>query len=133
MARKKAKRTRATKPVAPIHKHTRLKCQIRLAAAKVGIRVQAIAAPDTPPFVGVKILPGEGDPDRVVTLKGGAHAETVLDLKPDEDFRVEVSYGPGKKNSVQVDYHRRRPFGFKAVVASNQAKVDLIGSVPRIR
>lgn len=134
MVKKKAtKKARTSKPANVIPKHSRLKCQVRLAAARTGFRVQVIAAPDTPAFQGVRIWPENQSPERTVTLKGGTHAETILELKRDEDFWVEVSYGPGKKNSVQIKYEHRRPFGFKAVMVSNQAKVDLIGSVPRIR
>lgn len=134
MVKKKAtKKARTAKPANVIPKHYPLKCQIRLAAARRGFRIQVIAAPDTPAFHGVKIWPDDGSPERTISLPGGTQAETVLELQREENFWVEVSYGPGKKNSVQVKYEHRRPFGFKAVTVSNPAKVELIGSVPRIR
>lgn len=113
--------------------HTLLKCQVRLAAARGGVRIQVTAAPDTPEFTGVKIWPEEGEPARTVTLKGGDSATTSLDLSPTENFSLEISYGPGKKESVQIRYERKKPFGYKAAKVINPLKVELIGSVPRIR
>lgn len=114
-------------------KHSILKCQIRLAVAKAGVRVQVTAGPETPHFAGVKIWPEPHDAERELTIKGGSSAMTNFQIDPDEDFWVEISYGPGKKSTVQVKYERKKPFGYKAAKVSNPAKVDLGGSVPRIR
>jgi hypothetical protein len=123
----------ARKTANKVLKHTVLKCQVRLAAARKGVRVQITAAPDTPGFAGVKIWPEQGDADRTITLKGGVSAVTSFELAPTEDFWVEISYGTGKKEGVQIKYKRKTPFGYKAAKVINPAKVDLIGSVPRIR
>lgn len=114
-------------------KHSILKCQIRLAAAKSGVRVRVTAAPETPVFSAVKVWPDPADQEREVTMKGGLSAETSFQVEPEEDFWLEVAYGGGKKSAVQIKYEHRRPFGYKAVTISNPAKVDLGGSVPRIR
>jgi hypothetical protein len=115
------------------HKMSLLKCQIRLAAAKSGVRVQVTAGPESPPFEGVKIWPESGPEDRTITLEGKGSVTTVLELDPDENFWVQISYGPGKKEQVQVHYERKKPFGYKAAQVTNPIKVDLGGSVPRIR
>lgn len=120
------------KTTAPM-KHSILKCQVRLAVAKAGVRVQVTAAPDTPVFSGVRIWPEPADKERELMIKGGAAATTNFQVEQDEDFWLEISYGGGKKSAVQIKYEHRRPFGYKAAKIANPAKVDLGGSVPRLR
>lgn len=115
------------------HRQSLLRCQVRLAAAKQGVRVQVTAGPQAPAFEAVRMWPADGDDQRTVVLEGGETGMACIPLDTDEDFWLEVSYGGGKKNSVQIHYERKRPFGFRATQVSNPAKVDLGGSVPRIR
>lgn len=114
-------------------KHSILKCQVRLAVAKAGVRVQVTAGPDTPAFAGVKIWPEPADEEREVTMKGGTSALTNFQIDADEDFWLEISYAGGKKSAVQIKYERKKPFGYKAAKVTNPSKIDLGGSVPRIK
>lgn len=117
----------------PLKYHSILKCQVRLAAAKTGIRIQVTSGPGTPAFTGVRIWPDPADSARELVLKAGPTVVANFQIEPEEDFWIEIAYGSGKNRTVQIKYEHRKPFGYKATKVINNAKVDLIGSVPRIR
>lgn len=118
---------------APLRLHVPLKCQVRLAAAKSGIRVSVATGPGSPAFTEVRIWPDTQDASREVVLDGGTSATTNLQIAADEDFWVAIAFAPGKKHEVHINYVHRKPFGYKAEKVINPLKVEMIGSVPRIR
>ncbi|HOA74780.1 MAG TPA: hypothetical protein PL151_05040 [Phycisphaerae bacterium] len=96
--------------------------------------MQVTAGPDSPPFERVQIWPERNPEERTLTLDGkGGSVTTVLRLESDENFWIQISYGPSKKEQVQIFYERKKPFGFKAAQVINPIKANLGGSVPRIR
>lgn len=112
------------------------KCQIRLTIAKRGIRVTLTVDPDCPGAAGMKIWPDiKNGKDRLVEMPAGRSRSTEFDVKPDEAFWVEVIYGTAREatGTLKMKYEPKRPFGFRITRLTNPDKVDLTGSVPRIK
>jgi hypothetical protein len=113
-----------------------VKCQIRLAIASKGVRVQVMASPESPAFRAVKVWPDTKDgKKRLLELPGGTSACSSFRVARDEDFWVEVCYGPADKDwgTLKVKYEQRKPYGYRPVKLTNTAHADLSGSVPRMK